>query len=435
MNRALAAAVAALLVLALPGVVLAGPGADPAGSEGSQPQVEGDAANTSVIPTEDLDLPERLVLGTNETESGEERVGTDVGTYLDGAAGDLELRHGEHVFDERMSEADTEAEERAVIREEVSRLDDEVSSLREREETVYEEYADGEIGEREAVTELIRNHQRAVALEASIEELESEAQLVPGIGIGEDLEILHVQATTIQSPVREHVVAVHRGEAAGSVVHIEADETGVVLAAVDESEYLRETHRLDHRTLDADEDEYALVSLGDGEQRLEELYPRMLENARLNVGDGQYQTITGSVAHAGHSATIYLDQGTAEVYKEDQTLRLSATPTAVGETESEDGYELELNRTYPGGPMKATLTDSAGEPVDGAEISVGGTSIGETEDGERWFVAPHGSMTVVAAVDGNATVGDEPADEARLSVSFEWEPEIEEELVPAAGSD
>ncbi len=430
MNRALAAAVAALLVLSLPGFALAAPGVGLGGDDHVQPQLEGDGANTSVIAADDLDLPERLVLGTNETETGEERVGPDLGTYLDGSTNDLEMKHGEYVFDERMSEANSEAEERAVIREEVSRLDDEVSSLRDREETVYDEYIDGEIDEREAVTELVRNHQRAVALEASIEELESEAQLVSGIGIGEDLEILQVQATAIQGPVREHVVEVHQGKATGSLVHIEADETGVVLSTVDDTDYLREAHRPDHRSLDTDEDDYELVSLGDGEQRLEELYPRMLENARLNVGDGQYQTITGSVAHASHSATIYLDQGTAGVYKEDQTLRLSAVETVVGETEAEDGYELELNRTYPGGPMKATLTDSAGEPVDDAEITVGGTSVGATDEGERWFVAPHGSTTVVAAVDENATVGGDPADEARLSVTFEWESEVEDELVP-----
>ncbi|WP_331234537.1 DUF7096 domain-containing protein [Natronorarus salvus] len=430
MNRALAAAVAALLVLTLPGFALAGPGATLVGDERTQPQLEGDAPNTSVVPTEDLELPERLILGTNETEHGEQRVGTDVGTYLDGAAGDLEMRHGEYVFDKRMEKASTEAEERAVIREEVSRLDDEVSSLREREEAVYGAYAGGELGEREAITELIRNHQRAVALEASIEELENEAQLVSGIGIGEDLEILHVQATTVQSPVREHIVEVHRGEASGGLVQIEADETGVVLATMDERQYLREAYRLDHRVLDSSEDDLSLRTDQDGLDRISELYPWARSDGGLTFNDETYRTHVGALSHSYGTTTTMVDRTTAQVYKEDQTLRLNAIPTAVAETETGDGYELELNRTYPGGPTKVTLTDSTGEPVDGADVTVDGTAVGETAEGERWFVAPHGSMTVVAAVDGNATVGDEPADEARLSVSFDWEPEIEDELTP-----
>jgi hypothetical protein len=430
MNRALAATAAALLVLTLPGFALAGPVASLGGDEHAQPQLEGDEANTSVIATDDLDLPERLVLGTNETETGEDRVGADLGTYLDGSASDLEMKHGEYVFDERMSEASSEAEERAVIREEVSRLDDEVSSLRDREETVYDEYVDGEIDEREAVTELIRNHQRAVALEASIEELESEAQLVSGIGIGEDLEILHVQATTIQSPVREHVVEVHQGKASGGMIHIEADETGVVLATVDDTEYLREAYRHDHRSLDSSEDDFALETDQDGLDRISELYPWARSDGGLTFNDETYHTHIGALSHSYGTTTTMVDRTTAQVYKEDQSLRLNTIPSVAEETETEDGYELELNRTYPGGPMKATLTDSAGETVDGAEITVSGTSVGETEDGERWFVAPHGSTTVVAAVDENATVDGDPADEARLSVSFEWESERADELLP-----
>ena len=67
-------------------------------------------------------------------------------------------------------------------------------------------------------------------------------------------------------------------------------------------------------------------------------------------------------------------------------MALSTFPDADSVSTSEDGFNVTVNRTYPGGPVTVTVLDSAtGDPLEGITVtkSAGGTpseTIGTTDE-------------------------------------------------------
>lgn len=384
MSRLLPLVLAAVLVCSLPAIALPGSiGSDP-GTSGAEPR---GAVNGEAI--------DWLTLSDDPAASGDGYVGVDVGATLADDADRLDARYDDHHVDVRIENADSEAQQRAIVREEEERLAESIAQLRERERTAYTEYYEGERSEHELLVELAVVHTNAAVLAESVSRLEESADEVPGVSLGSEIEEMEVETLTMQGPVRERVAEMLRGESDPARVHVETDGNGVVLGVVDGDRFRREAYRADHRDPDA-EPQY--TTLGQSENRIAELYPSIFSEARWSYSEVGTDTHRGIGNHAEGTLTVYLDAATGEVYRELQTLRLGGTDTVTAGSETENGVELTVSRTVPGGPAKATVTDAeTGDPLSG-EVELNDRVVGQSEDGEVWFVAPRDSMVVTVTV-------------------------------------
>lgn len=402
MGRGFAVGLALVLVLSLP--ALGVPDATPAALDRPETPAMSDPLSPS-----DINTSARLELPENDSiRSGTETTVIDVGATLHGESDELETRYHEYRLEERLDAADSDEERRAILREELSRIDDEVSTLRTRERTAYAAYANDDITERELLIEFAKIHVAASALEGALQDLDRRATAVPGITLSEEVSTLESETTTLQGPVRERSAATLTGDADPIEVYVETSENGVVLAMIDGDVYVREAYREDNREpLGEDQFDGELEAVLD---RTTELYPWVSERSARHIGDegaGLYYVI----AHHPHgSLTVYYDGATRNVFREEQLLRPDRMPTVVAANETDEGLELSIERTYPGGPAKVTVTDASNGELVNASIRINGNAIREAGvDGEIWFVAPRGVVSVTAS-----------AGSEMVSITLEW---------------
>lgn len=385
MARLFPLVVAVLLVCSLPAVAFPGVVNEPVASEPASQQ-----------PTLEAGTVEWLTLSEGPAASGDGYVTIDIGATLDDDANRLDSQYENHRIDARMEAADSDAERRAILREEESRLSQSIEQLRDREQTAYTDYYEGEHAERELLSELAIVHTNAVVLDDSISTLEEHAGGVSDVSLTTQIETMEVETLTMQGPVREQVAEMLRGETDSTRVYVETDGEGVVLGAVDGGEFHREAHRIDHRDPEG-ESQYG--SLGQSEDRIEELYPSVFSDARWSYSEVGYGTHRGVGNHAQGSLTVYLDTATGEVYREFQTFDLSTTETTLIEEETDSGVEMAVSQTVLGGPAKVTLTDAETDAPLSGEVALNNRTVGGTNDaGEVWFIAPRDSMTITATV-------------------------------------
>jgi hypothetical protein len=385
MKDALAVALAALLVCSLPAMAV--PGGTPVGHDG--PQAVGAPDEEWIEPADD------------PVANGVDTAGIDVSATLDNDAIRLESRYETHRLDARLDRADSDAERRAIIREETAALSDTVEELRERERDAYRAYADGEIGERELLIELATVHATGVVLEEAVEGLVEHAEGVPDAAAEDEFEAMAVETETVQGPVREQVVDALRGETDRTRVYVESDGGGIVLASVGDGSFHREADVVDARDPAG---EPVLESLGDSEERIAELYPEIFADARWSyseVGHGVHRS-TGE--YSAGTITVYIDQSTADVFREHLTVGLDEVETTPLGSETEDDARLAVEGSTPGGPLVISLDDASADVPLSGQITVDGTYVGETDDeGELWVVAPREEVTITAVV-GSTTI-------------------------------
>ncbi|KYH25205.1 hypothetical protein HAPAU_27890 [Halalkalicoccus paucihalophilus] len=406
MTRLLPVILAALLVCSLPAVAVSSALAPAVGtgldrSTGSQAAVDAAAIDW-------------LELSEGPAASGTGYVGVDLGAALSEDSNRLEARYANHRFDARMEQAGSDAERRAIIREEADRLLEAVARLRERERTAYTAYYEGNSSERELLATLAEVHANAAVLEASVTTLEEQTADTPGVSLDSELEAMETETHTMQGPVRERVAGMVHGEADPARVHVETGGEGVVLAMIDGDRFYREAHRMDRRDLDA-EPQYS--SLGQSEDRIAELYPSIFPEARWSYSEVGYNTHRGTGTYSEGSLTVFLDTRTGDVYREFKMLRLDQLDTRVVETNTTDGITTTVSGTVPGGPAKVTLADAETGAALSGEVTINDRTVGTTDDGPVWFVAPRGSMTVTATVGGDEvefTVDEETASQGTV---------------------
>jgi hypothetical protein len=112
-----------------------------------------------------------------------------------------------------------------------------------------------------------------------------------------------------------------------------------------------------------------------------------------------------TVSGPGRSLTAFVDSGEEAVFKEYQRIALDQYDSEAVASNTINGINVTVNRTYPGGPLRISVTDAeSGEPIDLAiTLSQGQaerTAIGRTgEDGTLWTISPRGSYTALAVGD------------------------------------
>lgn len=334
--------------------------------------------------------------------------GPDLGSALTAADDELRVDHDRFVADREFEAAPTsEREER--LESTLERIDERIAELETRERRAIERHANGEISDAVLLQTLVRNHNEAKELSASLEGLTDRANAVSGYTNRDETREMNHKLARYQSPIRAELDAVSQGSAnpSGALVLVETEADGYRLATILGSSYVAETHRFDNRN-ETTSDQF--TSITQALDYAEELYPWAYETASGSnfAGMASYGMYRVQVPHEQGNLDAHFDGGTRSVTDEVQELSVGDLPKSSTGNWSDDGLELALNETPANGPVEVTVTDSrTGSPVE-ATVAVDDAVVGETgDDGTLWIVPPTGEYELTAETDGgsvNATV-------------------------------
>ncbi|WP_049921894.1 DUF7096 domain-containing protein [Halopiger djelfimassiliensis] len=405
MNNAIPALLALLLICSLPaiGLVAADLG-DRAHTEPFRVLQESDSDQRT--PVEVNGTTNRLPLSGDVTTEHSEfgpNFGTTFATHDDA----LRMDHEQYVLADREFDAANPDKQAVMIRTAYSRLIERIDALEERERKAVRAHANGDRSKAELVQLLVRNHNEAALIEATITELDSKSDEVPGFSLSShqiqgDKRTLDLH----QTPLRANLERTSRAPSTDMEhdLRVQTSESGYRLSTVENGMYLSETIRFDNRDTDA-ADQF------EGNDEVED-YVRSLYPWAEDVGLAHYY---GAKEHPLHwigiygdygDLEVYLDGGAGEVYREFQELSTTELPTTNSESASNDGLTLSINETPADGPVEVRVTDSTtGDPVP-ATVSVDGHEVGETAaDGTRWILPSDGESEITAeTTDGTVTV-------------------------------
>ncbi|NHX34916.1 MULTISPECIES: DUF7096 domain-containing protein [Halolamina] len=313
--------------------------------------------------------------------------------------------------------AEDESERSRRIIQASSTVETEIITLRDRQEEAIRAFNAGELTAEEFVIELATVSAKADALEARMVRLTELADGIDGFSLSRPTEIRY-ELRTFGGPVRERAVDAVRGVDDPTQFFVTTGPEGYELATVDDGYYHREAFRGAVKS----GDNGATMEPSEAVNVTRESYPdifRYGDPSATTSGTTNIVTVSGG----GRSLTAFVDSGSERVFKEYQRFSLEQYRSDSVASNTINGINVSVNRTYPGGPLRITVTDAeSGEPIDLAVTLSQGqaerTEIGRTgDDGTIWAVSPRGSYTVLA-------VGDETT-AAYVETNATEPPEIE----------
>ncbi|XVH30317.1 DUF7096 domain-containing protein [Haloferacaceae archaeon DSL9] len=380
---------AGLLVLSSVGV-----GAFAEGVGAPEVAVEGDRHQIAVAETPDT---ERNILAVrNVTRSAQSRhhadLGSGVGIDVDATTASVSTAG----IERRIAGAESESDRQIAILSELNVIEQRTVSLRQRQRSAIDGYGSGSISEQALVAELARITLEARELRARLALLEQAAEETEDYSIDNNRrDTLEHELRIFEGPVRDHATAIIQGVADANRIYIETGERSVTLATVIDDTYVRETYRGDRRDRGA-----SSIDPDAAQNITAEQYPTIWEHRRSTSAFGPESVVTVRVSHGGGELETFVDGGTNLVFKEHQTLDLQTITVGETTTKTQDGLDVTVNQTYPGGPIQIAVFDAEeGEPVD-ATIRIGqdgeeSETVGETDDaGSLWTLTPSGSFTI-----------------------------------------
>jgi len=313
--------------------------------------------------------------------------------------------------------ADGESERSRRIIQASSTVETEIITLRDRQEAAIRAFNAGELTPEEFVIELATISAKADALEARMVKLTALADDIEGFSLSRPTEIRY-ELRTFGGPVRERAADAIRGVDEPAQFFVTTGPEGYELATVDDGYYHREAFRGAVKS----GDDGATMEPNEAVNVTRESYPEIFrygDPSATTSGTTNIVTLSGG----NRSLTAFVDSGSERVFKEYQRFSLEQYRSNSVASNTINGINVTVNRTYPGGPLRVSVTDAeSGEPIDLAVTLSQGqaerTSIGRTgDDGTIWTVSPRDSYTVLA-------VGDE-ATAAYVETNATAPPELE----------
>jgi hypothetical protein len=383
MSRVRPALVAVLLVVASATAALAVGGSVSAPVEpGDDPVVATSENSTRVLlltraDAAGFDGPETSV--TNTLESGYADLSTD-----------FQLKTVEH----RLDAADGRDAERAVLENATDQAAEHVDELLERERRIRAAYAAGDATATQYVVALGTIHAEARSISQMLGQTSSSGTLYEYAagysGVRSDISHLRAKLAMVEGPVREEIAAVVHGDRDQVRVHVTVGN-GVMLATIEDDQYIRETVRPDN----VDDELGGTFSEATG--IIQERYPWLSENSTSPSIETRGDFAFYHTASYDHGQIIaYIDTTTERVYVERHEQTLAQLPTETEVTNTANNTTLSTSRTYTGGPLLVSVNNASGAPVD-ATISLDGTQVGGTGiDGRLWLLSPAGDYTITA---------------------------------------
>ncbi|WP_247002658.1 carboxypeptidase-like regulatory domain-containing protein [Halosolutus gelatinilyticus] len=395
MNNATPALLALLLVCSLVAIpVAAGPGD---GAYQVQPVIENRTTDDSAVQ----EIPNRLSLVDSENTSHERATyGNDLGALM--ASHDVELRtdHARYVhLDREFADANTD-ERRKMVESVRGQIQERIKELKSREKRAVKAHASGSLSTAELLQVLLQNHRDAATLSDALDELEEQANRIPGYSLSADANqtLLEMHRT----PVRSHLESAARGQSDDARIVVETSSDGYVLSYLG-SDYVREVTRFDNRRVPNHVSQFDDVT--DALEYTKEQYPRVYEDSPpvSAAGRGSINLYQIQTTHNQGRLEVFLDGGTGSVYREVQVLRPGRLPTETQTVWSENGLNLTVNETPLDGPVEVTVVDAdTGEPVQ-ATVTVDGFEIGTTRaDGTLRFVPTAGKYQLTVETDSGS---------------------------------
>lgn len=340
---------------------------------GNYSSVSLDFAGAMALSTERVASEYRTTLVTvqlEEVQSTDARTAI-VDAYLDGVV--TEIR-------------DLEAEQNAAIR----------------------EYHAGEIDAETLLVRLAVVDMRARALEESMRRVQTASSPI-GIPTDNRLQAITVELDSYESRVRSHAATAVTGELKAGVndIHVSASTNGVVVEMLTDRRYYRNAYRADNRAPDTVDQFDRNIRLF--RDRVRELYPwstggSIQRNSQVDtyVARNVYRT---TYSHPQGSMAIYVDGGTRDVFREEQSLVLDRLPRASSVRSRTANVSVSVTPTTAGSPVLVNVTRPASGNASAtaldAVVRVNGNTLGRTgADGELWLIAPVGDYQVSVGHDG-----------------------------------
>lgn len=383
--RALPAALAVLLLVASVAGAMAPAAAGGATADPSDPVSDALDALDDGPDRSQVDEANRTFRTLSTPADAEPRVGTttrgaNLGSSLGFSVDETDAAFETALVVQRIENAETPTERQRRILAAISRVERDEITLNSRQTAAFNEHAAGNITDRELLDELVRIAATANEYDERLERLDELAAETDGFSSPTRLDELQVALQVYDGPVRERALTIARGEAPATDIYVESTEGAVVLATIADGEYVREAFRTDRMDrgggpISNDEAINATVAA----------YP---ETAALRepdaFGAGAVQRIT--IPHEFGTLRTFVSGGTERVFVEHQRLDLATFPDSESVSASGDGFNVTVERSYPGGPVTVTVRDEetgAPEPDVTVTKSIGGgdsRSIGTTDE-------------------------------------------------------
>jgi hypothetical protein len=330
-----------------------------------------------------------------------ERTETDRATLTLGPstrfAGNITAVRMETAAVERYVTATDDEDERSRrILEAFSTVEQEVITLRGRQQAAIQAFNRGEISPEAFVVELATIAAKADALEDRIAMLVRLADGIEGFSLSRPDPVIY-ELRAFGGPVRDRAVDALRGSAGPTQFFVTTGPEGYELTTIDDGTYMREAYR-------------GAVRSGDASATLEPSEAiNITERAYTGIGEGRDSSAraagpTNIVTYSTENRTLraFVDSGSERVFKAYQRMPLSTFHSGPSASNVLNGLRITVNRTYPGGPLRIHVAEAeTGEPVDlTVTMSKGpeqGVEVGRTgDDGTLWTLSPRGSYTVTA---------------------------------------
>jgi hypothetical protein len=343
--------------------------------------------------------PENVSRGSLETRY------VDLGPSLGFVANSSEARIRTATTVERVEAAETADRRGKLLLSELNQIEQQVIELRSRQRRAIAAFGEGSLSARDLLVRLAVIDIEARQLEARRERIERLAETTSDFSIdSRRFANLERELNTFTGPVRQQTVAVLRGDDDPARFFVQTGPNSVVLSTIANGTYVREAYRGDLRRRGA-----GSVTTPEALNITAQAYPNI--SSLTNRSDVRYagESSLVRINHERVRLSAFIDGGTKTVFKEFQYRPLDGFQTEPTESSRKDGLRLTAYRTFPGGPVRIQLNETAtGRPAD-ALITVGpaggrSTAVGRTgPDGTLWTMAP-GEEYQVTAIQGNSVV-------------------------------
>lgn len=336
------------------------------------------------------------------------RTSLDVGIAVATGSRELRSRYAVSKFEQEFFRRDADTARDQLITTTLGDIETRVDRLERRHELATQRYASGALTAQEFLRQRALIDTQSRELTHRLERIRTAAGTAPDYSLSQAqrfrLENNRGVLKTFRGPISRQVATEAAGRSDPTTVYIQASSTGYMLSTVVDGQYTRETY-LGSERRPASSDQFADTPdpLGAVNSRAEGLYPWLYSEQYPAVQTyGRTAIYQLQADHPNGQLTAFLDGGTANVFFEYQSTKLSTVERSTVATATNQSTRLQIDQSYESGPLLIAVSDNAtAAPVEGT-IAINGQRVGTTgTDGALWSIEPQGDYTVtVTTQDG-----------------------------------
>lgn len=357
----------------------------------------GGSSTTAAVTT-----PGHLPVSTER--SGFTSVGVSVTDSLAMSRATLTQHLTRATLQQRLDAAATETERRRIISNATDVLETRTNALISDAMAARQQFRSGELS--------ASNYSMALAeIDARAESLITLAQFIegrPAAGAAAKTRAAQFRARLLMygGSLYDRVAAAVSGESRIDRLYVEAGPNGTALATVDDGSYVRTASRPTNYNANP-----AGVPSGSAIiDHVESLYPWVMNQSTgvsfvpipIQSSSAKY-AYRLTLTYANGTIQSYVDISSGEVYQETESLTVDGLRASPDVTTTSGDAQLSVSRSYPGGPMRVSVTVD-GSPT-AATVSIANETVGGTgTDGHLWTPSPAGWFTVSATTAAGETL-------------------------------